>query len=292
MTTRYPALPNFPEKIIIMVTSHGEIPTTEGVPLAYTVPEGMRIAKLNAAPLGECNIMNQTTSDLYAKALRRNIGELTRAQTKDQYLDILKHMIRFMKKQDIIEIMPQVAVSVMDPEGDTQRKGYYNRVIQDMGYHANFFGPGDQVINKIFSRNNAEVEGADWKLNIINMDKMPDLMAWLKRQTRAGKSVTTLEEVINYLKSHGVKDIVFMDFSCSVFLNYDEDYHLGEREKRATRRSLVTDSLISKKRRTGLESPFFGYGGIKRRRRTNRSLTSKKQKKHRRRSNKRRRTKN
>lgn len=60
----------FPKKIILMITTHGEIPAPDSIPNTFEIPEGIKLVKLNVASLGECNLLNEETSKAHFTPLK------------------------------------------------------------------------------------------------------------------------------------------------------------------------------------------------------------------------------
>ena len=81
---------------------------------------------------------------------------------------------------------------------------------------------------------------------MINMSGIGnDLLTLMIKQTRFGRNKIYLSQIIEYLQSEGVEEIIFFDNSCSTFMD-EEENEFGDREIRARRRSILNKSSSTK----------------------------------------------
>jgi hypothetical protein len=105
----------------------------------------------------------------------------------------------------------------------------------------------NQVINKEYIREESTEQFEspwDFKITVLNMEGYPDLMRLLTGRHHYGLSAITLEEIVIVLSEFGVKNIILVDFSCSVL--QDENDVISEpdeRTQRVMRRELLKQGL-------------------------------------------------
>lgn len=215
----------YPEIAVVLVTSHGTIkinPTTHE-PYTFRVPDNMSMTMLNAAAPGVCNMLHSYDADDFSmkmiKSLKKDeIAELLKSEPTafvDSLIDTLKKYDVAVKKdiysnQKIIDDEP--------PDVDEEQYIYH----YDKAYKIHSYETGSFVINKEFSRNNlTEQNDGIWNFKIIVLNKtgFPDIIREVNgRSIKDNNTYITLQTIVEYLKSDGVKNLIFLDLSCSSFV--------------------------------------------------------------------------
>jgi len=100
-----------------------------------------------------------------------------------------------------------------------------------------------RVINKQYIREESTEQFEspwDFKISVLNVVGYPDLMRLMVGRTHYGTSAISLEEIVRMLYEKGVRNIILVDFSCSV-LEHETDVisDPDERTIRIMRRELL-----------------------------------------------------
>ena len=243
MTTT--SLPNFPEKLILMMTTHGVVRTrpSTGEFDVFRIPEDMRLVKFNVTNLGESNYTTESSVQLYSQILNHYLPNILTANTKQDYLEAFDPIIYNMYQVDKKRVVPHFEESA-DKFAEERVKGYLDSYRGNLHYKLNMFNAGEATVNKIFSRNNEFASDNDFSAIMVNVNGEPDLLSWMSRRTRYGETAISFKELMDYLKSQGVKEVVLIDLTCSLLTDYDAscsanvNYFLDERTKRKLRRSI------------------------------------------------------
>ena len=166
--------------------------------------------------------------------------------TRDSALETIMRAIKRLDRKHLRNIRSRVAeikreIKKTDEDDENMdslkdalltRQGYI-RHFED-GFTVQTFREGDLILNKKYERDNNTTTKTDWVINVMNIRGHPDLFSFLHRQTRSGTVYITLEEMVNFLKSKGVKEIILFDFSCSNMVLPDKtdiDLHTVRRER-------------------------------------------------------------
>jgi hypothetical protein len=240
----------FPEKIILSITSHGWIECKDDKPELFTVPNDITIQSINMASLGVVNFLDKNPIMKALREMRKRKKSLLNSNDlskKENSLEFLKESIKrtdYEEKKILEEELKDMMTTNIDDDESIQRKQFIIDYLHniDKGHRKYIFKPGNIAINKRFERENCEATKYEWVITVLNLPGEPDLLQMMTRQTRYGSCQTSLKEIVNYLKSHGVKEIVIFDFSCSVFIN--NNYYLDQRNVRKIRRDLLKDTSI------------------------------------------------
>jgi hypothetical protein len=265
-TYNYSVMPRFPKKVVLLITTHGCIPVKKEMPTTLDVPDDMKIIQITAAGLGEINNIYGVNVIKYADKIREYLNYLLISKTKEDYLNTLKPLTAHMKKLDETLMVPEIKEKIKkNPNEDYGfDRNYYYQKLDKSDYRVNIFNPGDKILNKTYNRAALDATNYDWRINTLNVPGNPDLLKWFSpRVTRAhSENEIKLSKVIKFLKIRGVKEVVIIDFSCSVFMDENNRYILN-RDKRRLRYDLYRQT---KKSRTSddIESHYVGYGGKKR----------------------------
>ena len=248
----------YPEKIILVITTHGILKARESElgnkPDTFTMPEDIKLFKINVSTLGECNFMTEDSVKAYTNIVKRYTPylirkprtSLTDSQIKKKITGIT-HIIKTKEtkeeldnlKENMKELFNKIQRSKKPSDEDLERLQNIATYISnyDKSYEITVANPGDVIMNKIFTRSNIQATKTDWIINAINMKGQPDLLKLYFTQTRRGESSITLQQLVNYLKMKGVKEIFLFDFSCSILQDINLGIELSPRSVRRTRRS-------------------------------------------------------
>lgn len=217
---------------VVAVTTHGEILLADdGKPVTFRLPPGMTLTKVSMAVPGVCNI----TDDRDLEIIVKRIIELWKAprNRNDWRVQTGRQVIAEFQKS----IKKQVEADRTPENTDYAAFVHQSRKIPPVVT----YNPGDEVINKEFSRSAAEDKAVyDYKVLALNLPNYPDLMANLLGRRGAGEIL--LMDVVQILQQRGINNITMFDFSCSIMDS-------AERDTRITRRELTIKGLKGGKSR-------------------------------------------
>ena len=216
---------NYPEVVIVLVTSHGtiKINSKTNEPYSFPMPDNMSMTILNAVAPGVCNFLKADDADNFAKKIIDKIKDVEDENLLQNNPDaFVNSLVDILKNYDI-EMKKDINynLSIKDEQHDVDEQEYlrhYNK-----SYETQKILSPDNVIDKEYSRNNAtEKNDSDWnfKINVMNVIGFPELIEILNgRSTQNENTYVRLEEIVNYLKTQGVKHIILFDLSCSSFIS-------------------------------------------------------------------------
>jgi hypothetical protein len=126
-------------------------------------------------------------------------------------------------------------------------KNYPVSVFENMRKKSRTAPAPKKVINKQYIREESTEQFEspwDFKISVLNVVGYPDLMRLMAGRTHYGTSAISLEEIVNMLYEKGVRNIILVDFSCSV-LQHETDVvsDPDERTIRIMRRELLKMGL-------------------------------------------------
>ena len=251
--------PQWEKTIILSITTHGGIiqESPEDIRV-FTVPEGITIKRALISTPGECNLLYSQEARMYLNFISNNKKKLTsdiesiQNETIQKIVDFikkdsLKGSILYAKEKE--KELEQTSKKMKLNTEDEEILNTYTRFLNNInkGFNIIFFNSGTQILNKLYTRYNIEKTKNDWSIQVMNMRGMPDLLSFIRIQTRRGESVITLEEIINFLNQKGVENIIIFDFSCSNLMN-EEQYEIeDQREIRQKRRDIIKMNYGGKK---------------------------------------------
>ena len=250
---------SFPKRIIISLTAHGNIIIDKkGKEKVFTMPEGISVKKSGFSVPGVCNFFNTDDIDYYVRTINLIKGKLTRMNYDeiDEFLQMFNQVIKDHDKEYTYDHLTSLlkCEKTLTPEScgvdDMEELDEYVNKSKDYlhyffnSFRVSTFLPGDTVIDKLYSRENEEVPRSrrQWVIRIINMPGTLDLITLLRPQTRRGEPIIYLSEIINYLQSNGVEEVILFDFSCSYFTN-EMFNSIDPRSIRYKRKNLITSSI-------------------------------------------------
>ncbi len=237
----------FPNKIILVVTSHGSI----SYPLEYfQLP--LNYTSLNIASLGECNFSNTSDINKHLSTIQTVVPNLLNASSEEEYKDIYEFIIT-----NILEHDKSQHKYWFNGQLDANDKNYLyafnnNRVIK--------FGKGDEtILDKTFSRYPKTKKDGDYSVIALNAfdinGQMIDMFDWMERQNRNKEQNILLSEILYELVTYGVDEVVLIDLSCDVFFNEIDNDFVTPRQKRNIRYSLRRENKIGKGGRKTKNNP-------------------------------------
>jgi len=249
---------NYPETALIVITSHGEIPITkdpitkENIPYTFIIPnEISSITKLSVIAPGVCNITNTEDVDDFVKRLMEKIKD------PNEYNGLLTDPINYLNflAQFNKEIENQVVMETIK-EKHAKTENYDPTVHDDYVYHINKrynvtqYKSDDEMLNKVYTRNNRtdlNISAWDHQMILVNALGKPDLFIEINGKSFQDKnSELVFSNVVEFLKNKGVKNIILIDLSCSVF---ESEATISKRDERGIRRGIFGKKLFGGKYR-------------------------------------------
>ena len=220
-------------EIVLTVTTHGEILLNpDGTAKTFTLPDGITLTKVSVSAPGVCNVTSP--------------GDL--AEIMDRIIELWKspRNRNDWRVADARKVMAEVQRGITKEV--TERRGPENPEWDAFVHHADKaqsvvkYGPGQQVVEKQFSRTAAEEKKYphDFKILALNFPGYPDMMSTM--MGKAGAGSITLSSLVNGLKNNNINHITLFDFSCSVM-------EAPERAIRSIRRDLLTKGINGGKSR-------------------------------------------
>ena len=246
---------SYPETVLLAVTSHGltKCDDISKKVKTFNVPSDMRIIKLSAVAPGVCNLTEPENLDKTIEPIVKKINK------PDEFNKLLRDPINYLEEiADFIKNKEadtiKETINDKDPDFDRKiRDDYIHH--RNKGYTIREYNPNNPMINKDFVRNNrTELNRGAWdfRISALNASEVgkPDLFNEItQRRTYADTDTTiTLEEIVIFLKSKGVQQIIIIDLSCANF-ETESGKELTEIEERNLRRDLLKSGLNGGKRK-------------------------------------------
>jgi len=241
----------------------------------YTVPDGITVTKINPISYGTCNFLtNEYAYEIlefvkytidnefipkYDVAKNIEFTTKTGKRILPQEGNVEEAIVNFLKRND--PNIKNLREEMKDLERENARTGKKNDPqINDMReylnspkYFLNVYTSGTEAPDKYYS-----YDSNDKNVNIIKeigrnnkifdvMDRLKDVT--VKTDPNTGETITTKEttekKIVDFFKSNGVKEIVIIDLSCSVFLNV-EGFTPRARTRRLFRKNIQTQTQTQK----------------------------------------------
>jgi len=246
---------SYPETVLLTVTSHGLTKYNDDSKkvITFNVPPDMKIIKLSAVAPGVCNLTEPESLDKTIEHIVKKINKPIEfnklLRDPIRYLEELTVLIKSNEDETITETIndktPDFDIKIRDDYVHHRNKSY--TIIE---YNSN-----DPIINKDYVRNNrTELNRGAWDFQIsaLNASEVgkPDLFNEItqRRTYRDTDTTITLEQIVNFLKSKEVKQIIIIDLSCANFESETGD-ELNNREERILRRDISKTGLNGGKRK-------------------------------------------
>lgn len=237
-----------PETLVIGIHLHGEIHLNKnGYPNKEKIPDGMRLNIINAVAPGVSNISTLQVNETMAQNISTiidsyNINKLTKYKT-NILCNILKNML--------VETNKIQSTNIIKEYQDLYNKNIINPTFQDFvhqygnSFKINSYETNEFIYDKIFIKFsdgqiiNPHNYPENYVNNIVlyNLEGKPDLFDILQM---CGLEVThiTIGQIMEFLVNLGVKNLVIIDLSCSVFKGDSE--FLSKRNIRQLRRQMIS----------------------------------------------------
>lgn len=239
----------WPEKMILFVSTHGTIICEKDVLKKFTLPPGIELKRMQVATPGVVNFASDSIMSGYVSMINAHRNELLSNNDATQNAAIIK-MMKYIRRKDLIESEELKRGLEYTPEDEYDKKRNYNIVDYIEGlnrshriqtYNSTQQSPVD-VLNKTYTRENYKKTKNDWTIKAMNIPGQPDLLAYMKKQTRHGDSTVTMKEIVNECLAHGVKQLMLFDFSCGSIA--DNEYNPVEpRHVRLLRRRITVEDI-------------------------------------------------
>jgi hypothetical protein len=214
----------YPDVAIVLVTSHGTVkinPNTQQ-PYTFNVPENTSVTLLSAVTPGVCNFWDTDDTQHFTEYLLKKLKNKEEVEIlKENPIAFINSLVEILKGYDVkmINDLYKKQKNKDDEYDPDEAQFIYHH---NKSYVLRSHKQGDNLINKEFSRNNrTEQNESAWNFKILLMNKLgvPDIIREIHgRNNQDENTYVTFEEIVNYLKNDGVENIIFLDLSCSNFV--------------------------------------------------------------------------
>ena len=235
----------------------------------YIVPDGINVIKINPVSHGICNYLSDDYSievfefmkyaidnEFIPKYdIKQDIEFTTKSgkRIRPQQENVENSILEFLKRNDPNISYVRKKMKLIERENQQTGNSQSNKLeLKDMKnylntpkYFLSVYTSGNEVPNKIYS-----YDVKDTNLNIIKEigrnNKIFDVMRHLKDETvkfdpNIGETIKTIhtneKKIVDFFKNNGVKELVLIDLSCSLFINV-EGYTPRERTTRLFRKNI------------------------------------------------------
>jgi hypothetical protein len=238
----------FPTTIILLITTHGEVRLDEkGEVQKFTIPKDMTIIRSMSSVIGECNIVSEPMVNDYIKSVNNNFKYLLDTTNLPKQILGVNLVTKDIRSIDTEHLPTNILQEIKIGEKVGEKKDLDIYKTYNYGFdraHTIKVVTGNQeIMNKIYTRTSDEQPTEyDWVIKPLNLEGEPELLnfftSYLNRAKR-GKvnEIITLENIVEFLYSKGVKTIIIFDISCTTIRD-QEGYDISEREVRNKRRKL------------------------------------------------------
>ena len=233
----------YPETLVLGITTHGSIPIQEKGAAMMQVPEGMRITKISAVPIGVCNMTVESNID----KLSGFITNIFRSDLPEQ--EKIAEVVNAMK------VMQSATTSFVqkDKTSTDSSKEFILHSYKPPSIVT--YTEGKDIVNKDYLRGTYEGSASayDYKINMLNVPGTPDLVRIMAtgrtiaptRQMQYMENVlVNLNAIVMFLQQRGVKNIIMFDLSCASM------QETTPRKIRAERRDLEKQGLNGGRKKT------------------------------------------
>lgn len=213
--------PRWPDKMILFVSTHGTIICEKDVLETFSLPPGIELKRMQVATPGIVNFASDSIMSGYVSMINAHRDELLSNNEGTQNAAIIK-MMKSIRRNDLIESedLKRGLDYSPDDSDDEDLQGNITDYLQGLNrshriqtYKSTPESPAD-IINKTYTRENPQTTKNDWTIKAMNIPGQPDLLAYMKKQTRHGESTVTMKEIVDECLVHGVKQLMLFDFSC------------------------------------------------------------------------------
>jgi hypothetical protein len=233
----------YPETLVLGITTHGSIPIQEENAAMMQVPEGMRITKISAVPIGVCNMTVESNIEVLSAYITKIFRtDLPEQEKIDAIVKTMKHM------QNATTSFVQKDKTSTDNSKQFILHSYKPPSVVT-------YTEGKDILNKDYLRGTYEgsTSAYDYKINMLNVAGTPDLLRIMAtgrtiaptRQMQYMENVlVNLHAIVLFLQQRGVKNIILFDLSCAVM------EEATPRKIRAERRTLGNKGLNGGRKKT------------------------------------------
>jgi hypothetical protein len=238
---------SYPKTVIVVVTCHGTIPIEETNNKAklFKLPDNMKVIKMSAVTHGVCNLTNDEDVNKFIKTIlhKKNKKELQKGiKNPEKYTKTLSELYKSIEEDTVKDMFTAT------PDSNTELRNTYIHH-RDKSYEIITYNrKHPYMINKEYTRNKkTEQNSSQWDYGIycLNVEGKPDLITKLKGRSYSNENVSIyMEEILTFLHNNGVKEVIFLDLSCSNFeYENDTDKTISERNTRSIRSQLLKQKL-------------------------------------------------
>jgi len=216
----------YPDVAIVLVTSHGtvEINPNTREPYTFVMPD-MSMTLLNAVTPGVCNFWDTDDTQHFTQYLLKKLKNKEEVEILKNHPDaFISSLVEILKGYDtkmIKDLYKKQKTKNENYDPDESQFIYH----YDKSYTMYSYNEGDAVINKEYSRNNkTEQNESAWNFKVLLINKfgVPDLIRELRGRNKQDKDdYISFEDIINFLKEDNVKHVIFLDLSCSNFVDVE-----------------------------------------------------------------------
>jgi hypothetical protein len=281
------------ETVVLFISTHGNMVKEESNQSInkFIVPDGITVKRGSISTPGECHYVDFQVMD-YFDRVKMAMNELKSNNDEIQNKAITKIMQEFRRidegENSENKYSMERELSELKKRSFSEREEefrYLNSYLKQLpkGYTFHTFSPGKTMVDKVYEREiknvrltrndmvikvveNEKGDGIDLmsllrpkKTDSITLreDKKNDGIDWMSLLSNQTDSIT-LREIVNFLKTKGVKTIIIFDLTCSAILSPD-GRHLnatsdGQRTLRILRNEIIKNGWgggKTKKRRRG-----------------------------------------
>ena len=220
--------PRWPDKMILFVSTHGTIICEKDVLETFSLPPGIELKRMQVATPGIVNFASDSIMSGYVSMINAHRDELLSNNEGTQDAAIIK-MMKYIRINDLIESedLKRGLAHSPDDSDDEDHQGNITEYLQGLNrshriqtYKSTPESAVD-IINKTYTRENQQKTKNDWTIKAMNIPGQPDLLAYMKKQTRHGNSTVTIKEIVDECLGHGVKQLMLFDFSCGSIADHE-----------------------------------------------------------------------
>jgi hypothetical protein len=241
---------SFPKTVILGITCHGNIIVNKenNEPMLYKIPDDMKIVKLSAVTIGVCNLTISEDIDKFIKTIlydlqknKKKINKILKTNP-ESYVKSVADLYQTIETETVQNTMMDTS-----QDSNTQLRNDYihhrNKSYKIVTYDKSH----PYIINKEYIRNDAtEQNSSEWDYGIycLNVEGKPDLITKIKGRSYMEKNTSIfLEDIVDYLRKNGVKEIILLDMTCSSYEYENSTTSVDDRTSRKIRLNMIKKTL-------------------------------------------------
>ena len=227
----------FPKIIVLTINTHGGIDCTKDNTIdknyiypIISIPNGIKkLTIIESVPFGiDINIADNDIVD-YISTIKENFYWNYSKIDRIPFVKINKIIdktLNYLKNKTIINLKNNKNIE----------KPFLRCLESKNIYKMNEYSHDDKIVNKTFCYEIKDITYKFNKIQIINTEfSNIDLFDLLNKEKYFDGYETTLENILNFLSSKGVENILIFDFTCNSFV---PDNEISERMIRNFRREI------------------------------------------------------